>query len=94
MCREVIRRHDLVSLTLSCEYKSCRVNTAITPYYRVMHDSKSQDDKSWGIGNVLFSITKSCRISQSTYRSLRLMAFQLKQWQSKIDSPKHNSILS
>ena len=41
---------------------------------KYMHDSKSQDDKSWGIGHVLFAITKVCRIS----RSLMLMAFQLK----------------
>ena len=76
--------------------KSCRVNTAITPYYRVMHDSKSQDDKSLGIGHVLFVITKSCQISQSAcnVRSLWSMAFRLKQEQDKIDHPKHASILS
>ena len=46
-----------------------------------MYDFLSQPDKSWGIGHVLFAITKSCRISQSACRSLRLMAFQDKQEQ-------------
>ena len=50
-------------------------------YYTVMYDFLSQPDKSWGIGHVLFAITKSCRISQSACRSLRLMAFQVKQEQ-------------
>ena len=57
------------------------MNTAITQYYTVMYDFLSQPDKSWGIGHVLFAITKSCRISQSACRSLRLMSFQVKQVQ-------------
>ena len=52
--------------------------TAIAPYYRVMHASKSQDDKSWGIGVVLFAFTKSWQISQSALRSLILIAFRVK----------------
>ena len=75
-------------------YKSCHVNTAIYHYYRAMHDSKSQNDKSWAIGHVLFAITMSCRISHSARGSLRLMAFRSKQEQDKIDNPKHASILS
>ena len=59
-----------------------------------MHDSKNQDDKSWGIGHALFVITKSWQISQLACMSLRLMAFQLKQEQDKINNPKHASILS
>ena len=55
-------------------YKPRRVNTIITPYYRGMHDSQSQDDKSCGIGFVLSAIKKSWRISQSALRSLGLMA--------------------
>ena len=54
---------------------------------KYMHDSKSQDNKSWGIGHVLFAIKKVCRISHSACRSLRLMAFQLKQEQDKTDNP-------
>ena len=55
---------------------------------------RSHDDKSWEVGHVLFAITKPCRISQLACRSLRLMAFQLKQEQGKIDNAKHASILS
>ena len=32
-------------------YKSYHVNTASTPYYGVTYDSKSQPDKSLGIGH-------------------------------------------
>ena len=46
-----------------------------------MYDFLSQPDKSLGIGHVLFAITKSCRISQSGCKSLRLTAFQVKQEQ-------------
>ena len=56
-------------------YKSCRVNIAITPYYRVMHDFKSQDDTLRGIGHVLFGITKYFQVSLSACMSLRLMPF-------------------
>ena len=73
---------------------SARVNTASTPYYRVMHDSKSQDAMSWRIGLVLFTITKSWRISQSALRSLKLIAFQLAQEQDKIDNPNHSKTLA
>ena len=89
LCYRVFKWHDLVSLILSCI-----TNHIVQRYYRVRHASKSQDDKSWGIGHVLFAITKSCRIIQSACRSLRLMAFQLKQEQDKIDNPIHASILS
>ena len=44
-----------------------------------MYDFLSQPNKQRGIGHVLFAITKSCRISHSACRSLRLMAFQVKQ---------------
>ena len=47
-----------------------------------------------GIGNVLYVITKSCGFSQSASRSVRSMAFQLRQEQDKINNPKHASILS
>ena len=40
-------------------------------------------DKSWGIGLVLFAMTKSCHFSQSTCRSLRLMSFQEKKKKKK-----------
>ena len=53
----------------------------MTPYYTVMHDFGIMHDKSWGIGLVLFAMTKSCHFSQSTCRSLRLMYFQEKQEQ-------------
>ena len=53
----------------------------MTPYYTVMHDFGIMHDKSWGIGLVLFAMTKSCHFSQSTCRSLRLMSFQEKQEQ-------------
>ena len=59
-------------------YKSCNVNTTMTPYYTVMHDFGIMHDKSWGIGLVLFAMTKSCHFSQSACRSLRLMSFQEK----------------
>ena len=75
-------------------YKSACVNTASTPNYRDRHDSKSQDGKSCRIGLVLFAITKSWRISQSALRPLRLIAFQLKQEQDKIDNPKHPKTLA
>ena len=69
-------------------YKSARVNTVNTPIYRVMYDTKSQDGTSWRIGLVLFAITKSWRISQSTLRSLGLIAFQLKRDHDKIANHK------
>ena len=46
-----------------------------------MHDFGIMHNKSWGIGLVLFAMTKSCHFSKSTYRSLRLMSFQEKQEQ-------------
>ena len=52
----------------------------------------NQADKSWGIGHNLFAITKSCRISQSACRSLRLMAFQVKQEQGYTHSIHKNSL--
>ena len=48
--------------------KSCHVNTA-TPYYTVMNDSKSQDDRSWRVGHVSSAITMSCLINQATCMS-------------------------
>ena len=58
-------------------YKSCHVNTAIIQSRMIFEVSLM----SWGIGHVLFAITKSYRISQSACRSPRLMAFQVKQAQ-------------
>ena len=65
----------------------------MTPYYTVMHGFGIMHDKLWGIGLVLFAMTKSCHFSQSTCRSLRLMSFQEKQEQGYTVSI-HNNIFT
>ena len=58
--KEPFTLHDFVRTTLVIHYKSCKVNSTMTPYYTVIHDFGIMHDKSWGIGLVLFAMMKSC----------------------------------